>query len=68
MTWNDCWGHVDWWWGQLDGNLIRDQYTYCDTGAATCDWYSWNGSEWVLVLSGDCHPDMERIRPDRPRR
>jgi hypothetical protein len=66
---NACWGGVDWWWGQLGGELMKEQYTYCDnSGPSRCNWYSWNGSEWVLILSGDCNPDGELPPRDRPLR
>jgi hypothetical protein len=67
MIYNSCFGHMDYGWGQFSGDLKRDRYTYCDTGATSCYWYSWNGSGWVLVFSGDCSSGYEYERPERPR-
>src|SRR5687767_14426434 len=58
-VYNSCFGQFDYSWGQQGGTLKREQYTYCDSGSTSCYWYSWNGSEWVLVNAGDCSPDGE---------
>src|SRR5688572_24773732 len=61
-VYNSCFGHFDSSWGQQSGTLKREIYTDCDDGSTRCYWYSWTGSEWVLLTDGDCSPDEGRDR------
>lgn len=65
-VYNSCFGHFDYSWGQQGGNLKREMWAECDTGFATCAWYTWSGSEWVLRGGSGCEPPGDRDRPDRP--
>lgn len=67
QVFESCFGGFDSSWGQHSGSLMREKYTHCDTGSTYCYWYSWTGSGWQLVMTGDCGVDSDRDRPDRPR-
>jgi len=66
-VYESCFGGFSSSWGQQSGTIRREKYTYCSSGQTYCYVYSWDGSDWQLVMSGDCEPDGDRDRPDRPR-
>jgi hypothetical protein len=43
-----CGGHV-YTQGQQSGAYRLREWTHCDTGAYSYQWYAWNGSGWTAI-------------------
>ena len=63
---NSCFGHLDYFSGQYSGDMMLQKYIDCSAGTATCSWYSWDGSGWVLIHTGSCSAGGGLPRPPRP--